>query len=205
MSLEPVDRVTEILETGLARGASAQDLMPLVYDELRRLAGGYLRRENAGHTLQATALVHEAYEKLVDQTRVDWQGRAHFLAVAAQAMRRVLIDHARRRGRDKRGGGQQRITLEASRVGRAEGLVDAGLGQEVDLDELLSLDRMLTELAEHDPRAARVVELRYFAGLTVPEVAQVLEVSVSTVEGDWRHARAWLKKALASDHGHGTA
>jgi RNA polymerase sigma factor (TIGR02999 family) len=167
--------------------ASPEQLLPLVYDELRRLAGSYLRRERPGHTLQATALVHEAYEKLADQSRVNWRGRSHFFAVAAQQMRRLLIDDARHRGRLKRGGGDQRVTLEGSIA-----------GPEFDLDELLSLDRALTKLEGLDRREARVVELRFFSGMSAEEVASALDVSERTVRSDWAHARAWLKNELSS-------
>jgi RNA polymerase sigma factor (TIGR02999 family) len=174
-----------------ARGkASAEELLPLVYDELRRLARGYMSRESRSHTLQPTALVHEAYIRLVDTSQIDWQGRTHFLAVGARVMRRLLIDHARGRGREKRGGGWHRVTL-------AEGVTPYA-DDELDLDQLLHLNRALDSLNELDERQARVVELRFFGGLTVPEVAGVLGVSQRTVEGDWTHARAWLKRELAS-------
>jgi RNA polymerase sigma factor (TIGR02999 family) len=139
--------------------------------------------------LQPTALVHEAYIRLVDASQVDWQGRTHFLAVGARVMRRLLIDHARGRGREKRGGGWRKLTL-------AEG-VSPFKDDEVGMEELLSLNRALERLSELDPRQARVVELRFFGGLTVPEVAQVLGMSTRTIEGDWTHARAWLKRELA--------
>ena len=192
--MDPRSEVTGIL-TELSRRqpdarASPEQLLPLVYDELRRLARSYLRRERPGHTLQATALVHEAYEKLADQSRVDWRGRSHFFAVAAQLMRRVLIDHARHRGRLKRGGRDQRVTLE--------GIEGAPVGSEFDLDELLSLDRALTKLEGLDRREARVVELRYFAGMSAKEVAGFLDVSERTVRSDWAHARAWLKNELTN-------
>jgi RNA polymerase sigma-70 factor (ECF subfamily) len=182
--------VTEIVAglggTGGAERASAEDLLPLVYDELRQLARRYLSRERPGHTLQPTALVHEAYIKLVDQSRVDWQGRTHFFAVGAKVMRNLLIDHARAKGRAKRGGGRHRVTL-------AEGLTPFASG-ELDIDQLLAVNESLDRLAELDPRQAKVVELRFFGGLTVPEVALVLGVSQRTIEGDWTHARAWLKR-----------
>ena len=196
MSEEAGDRITRLLHEQGGEARSADELMALVYDELRRLAQGYLMRERAGHTLDATALVHEAYEKLVDQHAVDWNGRSHFFAVGAQAMRRLLVDHARGRKREKRGGSRERVTLDASRLD--PGGADAVPGNaDVAFEELLELDDALARLAELDPRAARVVEYRYFAGLTVPEVAEALDVSVSTVEGDWRHARSWLRRELA--------
>ncbi len=185
--------VTEIVAglsgTGRADRASAEDLLPLVYDELRQLARRYLNRERPGHTLQPTALVHEAYIKLVDQSRVDWQGRTHFFAVGAKVMRNLLIDHARAKGRMKRGGGRHKVTL-------AEGLTPFSNG-ELDVDQLLAVNECLDRLAELDPRQAKVVELRFFGGLTVPEVALILGVSQRTIEGDWTHARAWLKRELS--------
>lgn len=171
---------------------SPEQLLPLIYDDLRRLAGSQLRRERADHTLQPTDLVHEAYERLADQSRVDWRGRAHFLAVAAQVMRRLLVDHARQRGRRKRGGGAQRVTL---------GGIAAPADADLDLEELIALDRALTRLAALDEREARVVELRYFGGLTTGEIASVLDVSERTVLGDWAFARAWLKQELSQEGG----
>ena len=198
MQEEVGDRITQLLRDRGEAAQSADELMALVYDELRRLAQSYLMRERAGHTLDATALVHEAYEKLVDQRAVEWNGRSHFFAVGAQAMRRLLVDHARSRKREKRGGSRDRVTLDASRLDSGGAASDAD-GGDMAFDELLELDDALTQLGELDPRAARVVELRYFSGLTVPEVAQELDVSISTVEGDWRHARSWLKRALAQE------
>jgi RNA polymerase sigma factor (TIGR02999 family) len=164
---------------------SLEELLPLVYDELRALAGAYLARERIGHTLQPTALVHEAYLRLVDQTQVRWRGRVHFLAIGARMMRRVLIDYARRRQRGKRGGDRRRVTLPA-----------VAHQQQLDLEDLLALDDALTRLTELSPRQARVVELRYFSGLGVDETARFLGVAKRTVEGDWTHARAWLKREL---------
>jgi RNA polymerase sigma-70 factor (ECF subfamily) len=170
--------------------------MPLVYDELRQRARALMSRERPGHTLQATALVNEAYMRLVDQTRVSWRGRTHFLAVGAMVMRRILVDHARGQRRDRRGGSQRRVTLSEAFAGPD----DRGLGPE----ELLSLESALEELAALDSRQASVVELRAFGGLTVPEVARNLGVSPTTVEGDWRHARAWLRRRLSGgDERHG--
>jgi RNA polymerase sigma factor (TIGR02999 family) len=159
-------------------------LLPLVYDELRAMAGHYLGDERAGHTLQPTALVHEAFLRLQQQSRVSWQGRTHFLALGAQAMRRILIDHARGRGRAKRGGGR-RVPLE--------GLDPAA---PVPASDLLALSEALERLAELDPRQARVVELRCLGGLSMDEVAAALGVSKRTAEGDWKMARAWLRLAL---------
>ena len=168
--------------------ATAEELMLLVYPDLRRLARSYLARERGSHTLQPTALVHEAYCRLVDRDRVSWQGRTHFLAVGARAMRRILVDHARRSKRAKRGGDWQRVTLVEGR--RSTGLT------EVDMEQLLTLNSALERLAELDPRQAEILELRFFAGLTVQEVAEALGVSKRTVEGDWAHARAWLQREL---------
>jgi RNA polymerase sigma factor (TIGR02999 family) len=171
---------------------SPEQLLPLVYDALRGRARSQLRRERADHTLQATELVHEAYERLADQTRVNWRGRTHFFAVAAQVMRRLLVDHARQRGRQKRGGGAQRVTLG--------GVADPA-GPDLGLEELLSLDRALKKLADLDEREARVVELRYFGGLTAEEIASLLGVSERTVRNDWAFARAWLKRELSEEPG----
>ena len=192
MAEDRASRVTEIVASLSGTDTDprrADELMPLVYDELRRLADHYLRGERRGHTLQATALVHEAYLKLVDQTRVNWQGRTHFFAVGARVMRHLLIDHARGRGRAKRGGDWHRVTL-------SEGVAPGSAG-DLSPDELLALEECLDRLAELDPRQARVVELRFFGGLTVAEVAGLLGVSRRTVEGDWTHARAWLARELS--------
>lgn len=169
-----------------------EDLIPLVYDELRQVARQYLRRERPGHTLQPTALVHEAYLKLVDQRRIRWQNRAHFFAVAAQLIRRILVDHARARGASKRGGGLRQLTIEAD-VAPAERRGQAG-----ELD-VLALDGALSRLAELDPRQAHVVELRFFGGLDVEETAEVLGVSSPTVKRDWRTAKAWLYRELQAE------
>lgn len=169
-----------------AREKVLEKFVPLVYDDLRALAAKYLASEYAGHTLQPTALVHEAYLKLIDQSRVQWQGRTHFLAIGAAAMRRILIDHGRTKKREKRGGGWQRVVLD-----EACAVTDSA---EVDLESLQSALEALTDL---DPMQARIVELRFFGGLTVDEVAELLEVSKRKIEGDWTHARAWLKQYLA--------
>lgn len=181
--------VSRLKESGGADRASAEELLPHVYDELRVLARRYLSRERPGHTLQPTALVHEAYIKLVDHSKVDWQGRTHFFAVGAKVMRHLLIDHARAKGRAKRGGDRHRVTL-------GDGLTPFG-GRELDTEDLLALNEGLDRLAELDARQATVVELRFFGGLTVPEAAMILGVSKRTVEGDWAHARAWLKRELS--------
>jgi RNA polymerase sigma factor (TIGR02999 family) len=185
-------QVTELVAgLGQSEGrVSPEDLLPAVYDHLRRLAGAYMRSETADSTLQPTAVVHEAYLRLVDQSRVSWRGTTHFFAVGARAMRRVLVDHARRRGAIKRGGGLARVTLCDAIEPFSTGL---------DPEELLSLDAAIEELAGLDPRAARVVTLRFFGGLTMEQVAAVLEVSKRTAEGDWRHARAWLRHRLSGE------
>ena len=186
---EVTEIVRRLRRTGASDRASAEELFPHVYNELRMMARRYLSRERPGHTLQPTALVHEAYIKLVDQSKVDWQGRTHFFAVGARVMRNLLIDHARAKGRVKRGGGLRKVTL-------AEGLTPLG-NRELDAEGLLTLNDGLDRLAELDPRQAQVVELRFFGGLTVPEAALILGVSERTVEGDWAHARAWLKRELS--------
>ncbi|MEM7247544.1 MAG: ECF-type sigma factor [Acidobacteriota bacterium] len=170
------------------REEATERLLPLVYDQLRQLAAGYLRRERADHTLQPTALVHEAFLQLIGQRREGWEGRSHFLAVAAIVMRRLLTEHARRRGAAKRGADWQRITFPAE------------LGEESPLDvgELLDLDRALTELAELDERQAKIVELRYYGGMSTPEIATALGIGTSTVERDWVTARAWLHRRIAT-------
>jgi RNA polymerase sigma factor (TIGR02999 family) len=165
--------------------SAAQKLMPLVYDEFRALAAHHLAGERKNHTLQPTALVHEAYLRLIDQTRVDWQGRTHFFAIGSQAIRRVLIDHARARARAKRGGGMARVTLDDA----------VALAPQRD-EDLLALDEAMEKLEKLDPRQAKVVEMRFFGGMTVEEVAEALGVSKRTVEGEWTMARAWLLREL---------
>lgn len=166
------------------------DILPLVYGELRALARDFLGRERRDHTLAPTALVHEAFLRLSDQTRVEWRNRAHFFAIAAQAIRRILIDHARARGAAKRGGDASRVLLEDRVLFMSERTLD-----------VLALDQALTLLADESPRAARVVELRYFGGLTIDETAEVLELSPSSVEREWRFARARLYRALGGPTG----
>lgn len=166
---------------------SNEALFGVAYDELRRLAGAYINRERRGHSLQATELVNEAYVRLEQGADVDWAGRTHFFAVAARAMRRVLIDHARARGRKKRLGGLQRVTLSANLAG----------ARDIDADALLDLDRAIARLSELDERQGRVVELRFFSGMNMSEIAEALGVSKRTVEGDWAHARAWLHRELS--------
>jgi RNA polymerase sigma factor (TIGR02999 family) len=172
---------------------SADELFPLVYDEMRRIAARFMVRETPGHTLQPTALVHEAYMKLVRQTRANWKGRTHFLAVGAQVMRRLLINHARDRDAVKRGRSWERVELTAAL---------ARPGRELfDLDQLIALNRAIEDLAAHDERTAAVVTLRFFGGLTIEQIAQVLDVSKRTVDNDWRHARAWLVRELVGEAG----
>ncbi|NOT44748.1 MAG: RNA polymerase subunit sigma-70 [Acidobacteria bacterium] len=165
-------------------------LLPLVYDELRRIAARRLHHEPSGHPLQATALVHEAYLRLVGQHEVRWKNRSHFFAVAAQAMRRVLVDHARARLAGKRGGVQARVPLD-----------DVVVASEPPPGDLVALDEALDRLARHDPHQARLVELRFFAGLTVEETADVLGISDTTVKREWRMARAWLHREMSRTAG----
>lgn len=174
-------------------GGDTSRLLEIVYDTLRRLAGDFLRRERADHTLQPTALVNEAWMKLVRQDEFEWQDRAHFLSVAAQAMRRILVDHARTKNRVKRGGGWKKVDIEAG--------VDGVMPQQPDEPELdlVALDEALVRLRGSNERAARVVELRFFGGLENQAVAHVLDVSERTVERDWRYARAFLSDALRQE------
>jgi RNA polymerase sigma factor (TIGR02999 family) len=185
MALPPDDVTQLLLAWGRGDPSALERLLPLVEAELRRLARHYMRGERTGHTLQATALVNEAYLRLVEQHRVQWQNRAHFVGVAARLMRRVLVDHARTHQYAKRGGGARRVTLDD-----AAGLV---LNRPVDL---VALDEALGRLAAVDGRKARVVELRFFGGLSVEEAAEVLGVSAVTVKREWAMARAWLRCEL---------
>ena len=185
--MQSPEGITQLLiDWGKGDQVALERLMPLVYSELRRLAGNYLRRERAGHTLQPTALVNEAYLKLIDQRNARWQNRAHFFGIAAQLMRRILVDHARQRQAAKRGGvDQQRLSITS-----AEAVVKQ---PEVDL---LALNEALDELAEMDPQHSRIVELKFFGGLSIEETAEVLGISHATVERDWKLARAWLRRQL---------
>jgi RNA polymerase sigma factor (TIGR02999 family) len=180
--------VTEMLKEWSDGNQDILDaLMPLVYEELRRQASRYLRKERSDHTLQTTALIHEAYLKLIDQRNVEWQNRAHFFAIAAQAMRRILVDYARERHREKRGGAAENLPIEeAAFVASNEKSID-----------LVALDEALTRLAKFDARQARIVELRYFSGLGIDETAEILGVSNATVRRDWNFAKAWLRKEIA--------
>ena len=166
--------------------AALDELYPLVYGELHRLARRYMSRERKGHTLQTTALINEAYVRLVDQRNVQWANRSHFFAISAQIMRRILIDHARRHAYAKRGGGARQVSLDET----------AAVIQD-NLSEFLRLDEALTSLAQLDPRRSQVVELRYFGGLNNEEIADVLKISENTVIRDWNMARAWLYRQLS--------
>ena len=168
-------------------GGALDQLLPLVYAELRRVAARQLRNERADHTFQPTALVHEAYIRLVDQRRVDWHNRAHFFGVAAQVMRRILVDHARRRDASKRGDGAGCVSIDEAR--------DVAAADEI---PVLALDHALDRLEKMDSELAKIVELRAFGGLTIEEAAHVLNVSPSTVKRDWRTAKAWLTRELGS-------
>ena len=184
---ETPNEITEQLIAWSKGDEAALDaLIPAVYQELRRMANYYLRGENAGHSLQPTALVHEAYLRLIDQTKVDWQNRAHFFGVAAQMMRRILVDHAKAKHRAKRGGTATKVSLDET----------VNLSSER-AAELVALDDALKVLDELDERKSRIVELRYFGGLTVDETAQVLGVSDKTVMRDWSLAKAWLYQQLS--------
>ena len=169
---------------------AADKLIPVVYDELKRLARDYMRRENPSHTLQTTALVHEAYLKLVQQKDVNWQGRAHFIGVAAQLMRRILIDHAKGRLREKRGGEQVAVPLNEALTFSPERS-----------EEILKLDEALERLSKLDARQSRIVELRFFGGLTIEETAEFLGISPKTVKRDWTVAKTWLRSELRCTDG----
>jgi RNA polymerase sigma-70 factor (ECF subfamily) len=180
--------ITELLIAWSDGRSEALDaLMPKVYADLRRVAAGYMRREAAGHPLQPTALVHEAYVRLVDQKHVQWRNRAHFFGVAANLMRRILVDHARRRRADKRGGDWERVTLVGD-----EAAIDSH--KEIDV---LALHEALERLAAFDPQQERIVELRYFGGLTIEEAAEVLGISAATVVREWTIAKAWLRADMS--------
>ena len=168
--------------------SAPEHLMPLVYGELRRLAQGYLEGERADHTLQATALVHEAYIRLVDWKNVSWQNRAHFFALAAQVMRRILVDHARGKKAEKRGGGMTKLALDEA--------ISFPQQREVDL---VALDDALKTLAELDPAQSKIVELRFFGGLTIDETAEAMRISPATVKREWQMAKAWLHKRIVRE------
>lgn len=182
------DDVTRLLhELGKNDSDAVERLIPLLYSELRALAGRQMRSERADHTLQPTALVHEAFMRMVGGEPVPWKDRAHFFAVAAGTMRRILVDHARKHGAAKRGGGGRRVTLHDEIAADESGQVD-----------VLALEEALTRLAAADERAAKVVELRFFAGLEIEETAEVLGVSPGTVKRDWRFAKAWLAREMST-------
>lgn len=185
--MTPSPEVTHLLDEWSRGDRQALDaLMPLVHAELHQLARNYVARERAGHSLQATDLVNEVYLRLVGERRMQWQSRAHFIGVAAHLMRFILVDHCRRKNYQKRGGGAARVTFDES----LPVTLDRG-------EELMALDQALQKLAVQDERKSRIVELRYFGGLSVEETAEVLSVSVATVMRDWRLARAWLQRELA--------
>ena len=181
------DDITRLLEAHAAGREEALDaLLPLVYEQLRRIAHGRMRGERDDHTLNTTALVHEAYIRLADLDHMVWQNRSHFFAVASRAMRRVLIDYAIRRNAQKRGGKQQPVALD-----------DLQVGQETDIEDLVALDQALDQLETFDARQARIVECRFFGGMTIEETAEALQVSPGTVSRDWSMARAFLARALS--------
>ena len=188
-STTPPDVTGLLLAWGRGEQSAADRLVPAVYDELRRQAERAMRREGGEHTLQATALVHESYLRLVDQRQVEWRNRAHFFAIASTVMRRILVDHARARLTAKRGGGAVQISLAGVEAGRAPDGDD-------DVD-LLALHEALERLAVLDPDQARLVELRYFGGLTIEETGEALAVSPATVKREWALARAWLRRELS--------
>lgn len=186
--MEASHDVTELLIEWSKGDSAAQDeLFPLVYKELHKIAHRYINRERHSNTLQTTALVHEAYIKLIDQTRVQWQNRAHFFGIAAQAMRRILVDHARQRLANKRGSGAQVISID-------DGTIDIS---DEKATSLVELDAALKKLSEIDPQKSQLVELRYFGGLSIEETAEVMEVGTATVNRQWRVAKAWLYKEIA--------
>ena len=182
MNAQPPADVTQLLlQWGKGDASALNQLMPLVYDELRRLARRCLRRERQGHTMQTTTLVHEAYLRLIDQSRVNWQNRAHFFGVAAQIMRRLLVDHARKHNAEKRGQDFQKLSLDEN--------IDRAVERSA---ELIALDDALKTLATFDQQKARMVELRYFGGLSIEETADVMGVTPTTIKRHWRLAKAWL-------------
>jgi RNA polymerase sigma factor (TIGR02999 family) len=184
-------QITQLLDQWAGGDHSALDqLLPLVYEDLHRQAGHMIPRESSGHTLQTTALVHEAYLKLVDQRSARWQNRAHFFAVASQLMRRILIDHARRRRAGKRGGGSIRVALDEA----------VAIPGHPDLD-ILRLNDALESLSQLAPREAQIVEMRFFGGLTIEEIAEVMQLAPITVRRDWNFARAWLYQQLTEEPG----
>jgi RNA polymerase sigma-70 factor, ECF subfamily len=185
-----VSKTTQFVEQVSQGNREAVDqLLPVVYDELKQLAAHYMRRESSGHSLQPTALVHEAFLRLVDQERVSYQGKTHFFALGAQAMRRILVDHARAQGRDRRGGNLNRVVFDEEAV----------FSRSSD-EDILVIDDLLTRLAELDSRQAQIVELRFFGGLKVEDVAEAMNLSKRTIEAEWTMARAWLRSQLSEEH-----
>jgi RNA polymerase sigma factor (TIGR02999 family) len=189
MESGPPGGVTQLLiDVSKGDERAIDELLPLVYDEMRRLAAAYMSRERGDHTLQPTALVHETYLKLIDQRKVDWQNRAHFFGLAAEIMRRILVNHARDKRAGKRGGGAQKVSLS----------VAADAPEKSDLD-VLALDEALERLAAIDKRKARVIELKFFGGMTSKEISEILQISDATVEREWSFARAWLFEAIENN------
>ena len=188
MSADEIDVTETLAWVASGQHDAADRLLPLVYDQLRRLAGSMLNQESPGNTLQPTALVHETYLRMADQTRVDWRGKSHFFAIGAKMMRRILVDHARGKKRNKRGGDMPRIPL-------TDDLCVTSRNEE----DVLAVEEALKKLAELDPRQAQIVELRFFGGLTMEEVAEVLNVSKRTVESEWTMVRAWLRRELSDE------
>jgi RNA polymerase sigma factor (TIGR02999 family) len=202
MPAPPENRITELLVAWSEGDSGAlEDLTPLIYEQLRRLAARHLRREPTAQTLQTTGLVHEAFLRLVDQRSPRWESRAHFFAIASKLMRRVLVDQARARLAEKRGGGRANLSLDVAATldGLGEHLLEAhgDAGEQAARAGLIGIDAALTRLGELDHRQAQIVELRFFGGLTVEETAQVLEISNATVKRDWMMAKAWLARELA--------
>ena len=189
MISSPRQEVTQVLVAWNAGDPNASErLMPIVYDELRRLARQYLQRERSDHTLQATGLVHEAYLRLVDQSSLSWQNRAHFFAVAAKVMRRILVDHARSHRAEKRGGDREKLEFDEALLPSGERAVD-----------LIALDEALRELERLDARQSQIVELRFFGGLTNEEIGEALDISPRTIKREWRLAKAWLRREISGD------
>jgi len=194
MSSQVTKEIAQVLASGAGCDAAALDeVVPLVYGELRRIAHRYMRRERPGHSLQTSALINEAYLRLVDQRKQHWQNRAHFYAIAAKLMRRILVDHARARGYAKRGGRALRVSL-----GKGLAVSDRRTAEAVALDDALK------DLESIDPRKSQIVELRFFGGLDLEEAAETLGISVATVEREWRAARAWLHRAMMPGHRDGS-
>ena len=181
----PADITQLLLQAEKGDRSALDEMLPLVYGELRKLANFYLSKERPGHTLQPTALVHEAYLRLIDQKHVNWKNRAHFFGLAAEMIRRILMNHARDRAAGKRGGKSERVSL--SRVHSSTPMKDV---------ELIALDKALEQLSAMDPRKSRIVELKFFSGLTTEEIAEILQISVATVGREWTVARAWLFRWL---------